>query len=66
MLATPETIPLFLRKYQQKRIEQYRRREPKRRRENFTPPFIHLLQHRMLKSPKAAVFSADCIFTKPT
>lgn len=66
MLATPETIPLFLRKYQQKRSKQYRRREPKRRRENFTPPFIHLLQHRMLKSPKAAVFSADCIFTKPT
>lgn len=28
MLATPETIPLFLRKYQQKQIKQYRRREP--------------------------------------
>lgn len=28
MLATPETIPLFLRKYQQKKIKQYRRREP--------------------------------------
>ena len=27
MLATPETIPLFLRKYQQKQIKQYRRRE---------------------------------------
>lgn len=28
MLATPETTPLFLRKYQQKQIKQYRRREP--------------------------------------
>lgn len=28
LLATPETIPLFLRKYQQKQIKQYRRREP--------------------------------------
>lgn len=28
MLATPETIPLFLRKYQQKQVKQYRRREP--------------------------------------
>ena len=28
MLATPETIPLFLRKYQEKQIKQYRRREP--------------------------------------
>lgn len=28
MLATPETIPLFLWKYQQKQIKQYRRREP--------------------------------------
>ena len=28
MLATPETTPLFLRKYQQKRIKQYQRREP--------------------------------------
>lgn len=28
MLATPETIPLFLRKYQQKQIKQYHRREP--------------------------------------
>jgi len=28
MLATPGTIPLFLRKYQQKQIKQYRRREP--------------------------------------
>ena len=28
MLATPETIPLFLRKYQQRQIKQYRRREP--------------------------------------
>ena len=28
MLATPEAIPLFLRKYQQKQIKQYRRREP--------------------------------------
>lgn len=27
MLATPETIPLFLRKYQQRQIKQYRRRE---------------------------------------
>ena len=45
----------------EKRIKQYRRREPKRRRENFTPPFIHLLQHRMLKSPKAAVFSLAAV-----
>lgn len=28
MLASPQTVPLFLRKYQQKRIKQYRRREP--------------------------------------
>ncbi len=28
MLAVPATIPLFLRKYQDKRIKQYRRREP--------------------------------------
>ena len=28
MLATPETIPLFLRKYQNKRLHQYKRREP--------------------------------------
>ncbi len=28
LLATPETLPLFLRKYQQKRIKQYQRREP--------------------------------------
>jgi len=28
MLATPETQPLFLRKYQRKQIKQYRRREP--------------------------------------
>lgn len=28
MLATPETAPLFLRKYQRKQIKQYRRREP--------------------------------------
>lgn len=28
MLAAPETIPLFLRKYQQRQIKQYRRREP--------------------------------------
>ncbi|MBR1430152.1 hypothetical protein [Ruminococcus sp.] len=28
MLATPETTPLFLRKYQLKQIKQYRRREP--------------------------------------
>ena len=28
MLAAPETLPLFLRKYQQRRIKQYRRREP--------------------------------------
>ena len=28
MLAMPQTIPLFLRKYQQKQIKQYRRREP--------------------------------------
>ena len=28
MLAMPETIPLFLRKYQQRQIKQYRRREP--------------------------------------
>ena len=28
MLATPETLPLFLRKYQGKQIKQYQRREP--------------------------------------
>ena len=28
MLAAPETVPLFLRKYQQGRIKQYQRREP--------------------------------------
>lgn len=28
MLAAPETLPLFLRKYQQGRIKQYQRREP--------------------------------------
>jgi len=28
LLAAPETLPLFLRKYQQKRIKQYQRREP--------------------------------------
>ena len=28
MLAMPQTIPLFLRKYQQRQIKQYRRREP--------------------------------------
>ena len=28
MLATPETLPLFLRKYQRKQIKQYQRREP--------------------------------------
>lgn len=28
MLASPKTIPLFLRKYQRKQIKQYRRREP--------------------------------------
>lgn len=28
MLASPETLPLFLRKYQRKQIKQYRRREP--------------------------------------
>lgn len=28
MLAASETLPLFLRKYQQRRIKQYRRREP--------------------------------------
>ena len=28
MLAAPETIPLFLRKYQNKRLKQYKRREP--------------------------------------
>ena len=28
MLASPETVPLFLRKYQQKQIKQYKRREP--------------------------------------
>lgn len=28
MLATPETQPLFLRKYQRRQIKQYRRREP--------------------------------------
>ena len=31
MLASPETIPLFLRKYQRKQIKQYRRREPIRK-----------------------------------
>ena len=30
LLASPELIPLFLRKYQQKSLKQYRRREPKR------------------------------------
>lgn len=28
MLAVPETLPLFLRKYQHRQIKQYRRREP--------------------------------------
>ena len=28
MMAAPETLPLFLRKYQRRRIKQYRRREP--------------------------------------
>ena len=28
MLASPQTMPLFLRKYQQKQIKQYQRREP--------------------------------------
>ena len=28
MLAVPETLPLFLRKYQRRQIKQYRRREP--------------------------------------
>lgn len=28
LLAAPETIPLFLRKFQQKQLKQYRRREP--------------------------------------
>lgn len=28
MLATPETLPLFLQKYQRRQIKQYRRREP--------------------------------------
>ena len=28
MLATPQTQPLFLRKYQRRQIKQYRRREP--------------------------------------
>ena len=28
LLATPETLPLFLRKYQKKALKQYRRREP--------------------------------------
>ena len=28
MLASPETLPLFLRKYQRRQIKQYRRREP--------------------------------------
>ena len=28
MLASPKTLPLFLRKYQRKQIKQYRRREP--------------------------------------
>ena len=31
MLASPETIPLFLRRYQRKQIKQYRRREPIRK-----------------------------------
>jgi len=30
MLASPELVPLFLRKYQQKSLKQYRRREPER------------------------------------
>lgn len=30
MLASPETTPLFLRKYQQKQLKQYQRREPVR------------------------------------
>lgn len=28
LLATPETVPLFLQKYQQKQLKQYQRREP--------------------------------------
>ena len=28
MLASPQTVPLFLKKYQQKQLKQYRRREP--------------------------------------
>lgn len=28
MLASPQTVPLFLRKYQQRQIKQYRRRQP--------------------------------------
>ena len=28
MLSSPQTMPLFLRKYQQKQLKQYRRREP--------------------------------------
>ena len=28
MLAAPETLPLFLRKYQRRQIKQYLRREP--------------------------------------
>ena len=31
MLASPETIPLFLRKYQRRQIKQYQRREPIRK-----------------------------------
>lgn len=31
MLAAPSTVPLFLRKYQQKQIKQYQRREPIRK-----------------------------------
>ena len=31
MLASPELIPLFLRKYQRKSLKQYRRREPERK-----------------------------------
>ena len=28
MLASPQTLPLFVKKYQQRRLKQYRRREP--------------------------------------
>ena len=28
MLASPQTVPLFVKKYQQRRLKQYRRREP--------------------------------------